>query len=420
MFEVKGHKTIIKDLHNIVNNKLILFNDGDNDLIYTGTNPYGNRVLCCIMFDDDDNEFLRYFHILTTEIQYTDFINKKVSLLNILKDNQSFFVVDFNYSLNELSSNLVSIDDIPNEFLPLEDSYCPDFIYNPTFQYSISMQGGIADDHKSTSKGLNSLSTSFTDFFRSSTDFLKDLELNSDIFISALAPGSFKINFKIEITEPSQLSIMELPKNEINHFLNNYFNYVFNNLPIESEDVFHTEVVLSEPFKKLEQELKQLYDKKGATPQSGVEHKLIDLINYSVNNLKNIDYSQGFDRLSFINQSNEGDEITFASIDNNLISTIEKRLFDTTEYIESDVIILDEKPIEYTFQVFQFNTDTGNGKAYFTNQDGQITKIAIYAKGKVNYQNTGFTKSMDDSKPCKYKGIGKYVNSKLKNITITL
>lgn len=420
MFDISGHKTMIKDLHNVVNNKFVLFNDGENDLIYTGTNPYGNRVLCCIMFDDDEREFLRYSHILTTEVQYNNFINKKISLLEILKENQSFFIVDFNYALKEIDFNIVSIDDIPTDFLPLESSYCPDFIFNPTFNYSVSMQGGIADEHKTTSKSLNSISTSFTEFLKASTEFINDLDLGREVYINALATGSFKVNFNIEIKEPEQISIMELPSSEINQFLNNYFGYVFNNLPSENENIFQTPEVESESFKVLEHELQQLYDKKSATPQDGVEHKLIDLINYSINNLKDIDYSEGFERLSFMNISTEGDYIPFAMIDNNLISSIQQRLFDTSEFIESNVINKDENQVEYTFQVYQFNIDTGNGRAYYTNPGGSVIKIAVHAKGRNNYQNTGFTKSMDENKPYKFKGIGIYVNSVLKNITINL
>ena len=91
MFKVEGHKTLIKDLHKIVNNKLVLYNDGDYDIIYTGTNRFGNRILSCIMFDDDDEGFLRFINAIITEIQYEEFMNKKISLLEILPDLTPFF-----------------------------------------------------------------------------------------------------------------------------------------------------------------------------------------------------------------------------------------------------------------------------------------------------------------------------------------
>ena len=93
MFKIEKHKLLISDLHKVIDNKVILFNDGDNDIIYTGTNIYSNRLLCCIMFEDDDEGFLRYINTLISESQYFDFINKKISFRDILNINKTFFLI---------------------------------------------------------------------------------------------------------------------------------------------------------------------------------------------------------------------------------------------------------------------------------------------------------------------------------------
>jgi len=419
MFKVEGHKTLIKDLHKIVNNKLVLYNDGEYDIIYTGTNSFGNRILCCIMFDDDDG-FLRFINALITEIQFEEFMNKKISLLNILQTNDSFFIVDYDYALRELSCNLVNLSEIPNEFHPLDNSFCPDILFEPSFNYSVSMQGGFADEHKISTKSLISVSSSFNEFLKSSTEFINELDFERVIYVEALKAGSFKINFKIEVSEPIQTSLLDFPKEEINTFLNNYFSYVFNKLPNEDVDIFHNDDVNSKEFKTLENELKELYDKKGITPEAGVEHKLIDLINYSINGLKDIEYSDDFENIQFNNISDNGVEIPFASINDELVFTIDERLFNLDDFKAEDIILVDENPKKYTFQVFQFNTDTGNGKAYFTESNGGIHKISIYARGRENYQNTTLTQSLHERHPYDFSGVGKYVNSNLKTITLNL
>lgn len=420
MFDIKGHKALIKDLHKVVNNRLVLFNDGENDIIYTGTNPYGNRLLCCIMFDDDEQEFLRYSHILITENQYTDFLNRNISLLQILKANESLIVVDYRYDLSELDYNIVAFDDIPNEFIPLENSFCPEFIYEPSFNYSVSMQGGTADDHKISAQELNSVSNSFSGFLKSATTFIHELDLNREVYVEALEAGSFRINFKVELMEPEQVHLWDLPNANINSFLNDYFSYVFNDLPNEDILVFQHEEVGSQNFKQLEDKLHNLYESKGAVPPGGVEQKLIDLINYSVENLKSIEYNKGFDKVQFLNITHTGQEIPFASIDNDLISTIDDRLFNIDEFKAEDIITHDDKQTNYVLQVFQFNIDTGNGKAYYTQENGGIVKISVYARGRDNYQSTSFTKSMDENVPYNFMGIGLYKNGILKNITIHL
>lgn len=418
MFKVEGHKTLIKDLHKIANNKLVLYNDGEYDIIYTGTNSFGNRILSCIMFDDDEEGFLRFINAIITEIQFEEFMNKKISLLNILQTNDSFFVVDYDYGLREISCNLVNLSEIPKEFHPLENSFCPDFLFEPSFNYSVSMQGGLADEHKISTKSLISISSSFNDFLKSSTEFINELDFERIVYVEALKAGSFKINFKVEVSEPIQTSLLDFPKEEINIFLNNYFSYVFNQLPNEAVDIFQSEEVNSDGFKALENELKVLYDKKGITPEAGVEHKLIDLINYSINGLKSIEYNDDFENLQFNNIAENGDEIPFASINDELVFTIDERLFNLDEFKAEDIILIDEKPKSYIFQVFQFNTDTGNGKAYFTEPDGSVHKISVYARGRENYQNTSLTQSLHERQPYDFSGVGKYVNSNLKSITI--
>lgn len=420
MFQINGHKALIKDLHKIVSNRFVLFNDGENDILYTGTNPYGNRLLCCIMFDDDESEFLRYSNILVTETQYSDFLNKAISLKQIFDTNGSFIAVDYDYALTELDYNVVGISEIPDGFLPLENSFCPDFIYEPSFNYSVSMQGGTADEHKVPVKALNSVSSSFSGFLQSATQFITELDLGREIFVEALQAGSFRVNFKIEISEPQQINAWELPNEEINIFLNNYFGYVFNNLPNEEVNVFQNEIVESETFKTLEGQLQQLYEAKGATPADGVEHKLIDLINYSVENLKSIEYNNGFEKLQFLNLTTDGHEVPFATFNNDLISAIDDRLFDVSEFNAEDVITIDNQSTNYSLQMFQFNINTGNGKAYYVQPDGGIIKISVYARGRDNYKHTSFTKSMDENLSYDFNGVGLYKNGILKNITVNL
>lgn len=423
MFEVKKHKMLIKDFHKIVNNKVVLLNDGDNDVLLTGTNLYANRLLCCIMFEDDEVGFLRYLHVLTTEEQYSEFINKKISFRNIIEINESVFLVDVDYNMKEIDANAVSIEEIPNDFLPLANSFCPDFIFEPSFSYSLSMIGGLADVHKTKAYELSNVSTHFSDFLKSSTTFLNDLEFENNIYVEALEAGSFKINFKIEYTEPHQIGLLNVSKESINDFINNYFRYFFNQLPEEKEDIFKTEIVISEKFKELENELEneleKIYAEKSIIPQEGVEQKLIDLINYSSKELEKIEYNGDFDSLKFQNMTNTGEEIPFGIIDNEFILSVKDKMFDVSKFEAKPVVIFDENPQKYKILIYLFS-ESGKGNAYYTDENEVISKIIIHATGKSNYDNTIFTKRMDDGKPFEVNGIAKKIDGKLKQITCEL
>lgn len=420
MFNVEKHKTLIKDFHKIVSNKIVLYNDGDNDVLFTGTNLYANRLLCSIMFEDDEVGFLRYLHVLTTEEQYSEFINKKISFRSIIENNESVFLVDVDYNMEEIDHNVVSIKEIPNEFLPLTTSFCPDFIYESSFSYSLSMIGGLADVHKTKAIDLSNVSTHFSDFLKSSTTFLNDFDFENNIFVEALAAGSFKMNFKIEYKEPHQIDLLWVSKEKINKFLNDFFKYFFNQFPSENSNIFKSETVNSASFKELETELKNLYEEKSVLPKDGVEQKLIDLINYSSKELEKINYNGSFDSLKFQNITSLGEEIPFGIIDNAFILSVKDKMFDVGRYEAEKVILIDENPQDYKIQIYNFSTLTGKGSGFYIEEDGAISKIIVHAIGRGNYDNTIFTKSMDDGKPYVIKGIGKKVDGKLKLVTSEL
>ncbi|MCC9074458.1 hypothetical protein LNQ49_22980 [Flavobacterium sp. F-65] len=403
-----------------MNNKLVLFNDGDNDIIFTGTNLYANRLLCCIMFEDDEIGFLRYLHVLTTEEQYSEFINKKISFRNILDINQSAFLVDVDYNMIEIDSNIVSIDEIPSDFLPLSNSFCPEFIFEPSFTYSLSMVGGLADTHKTKAHELSNVSTHFSDFLKSSTTFLNDLDFENNIYVEALEAGSFKINFKIEYTEPQQIALLNVSKENINDFINDYFKYFFNQLPEENNNIFKNEIVNSEKFKELENKLEKIYEEKSVLPKGGVEQKLIDLINYSSKELEKIEYHGSFDRLKFQNITNTGQEIPFGIIDNDFILSVKDKMFDLSNFETKPIIVFDESPQKYKIQIYLFSIESGKGNAYYMDENGVISKIIIHATGKSNYDNTIFTRGMDDGKSFEITGIAKKVDGKIKQITCEL
>ena len=95
-------------------------------------------------------------------------------------------------------------------------------------------------------------------------------------------------------------------------------------------------------------------------------------------------------------------------------------MFDVSEFESEPIKRIDDSPKEYKFQVYQFNTNSGNGSAYFADKEGSISNIKVYARGKDDYKNTSFTKSMDEGKAMIFKGIGEYKDEKLIKVTSEL
>jgi hypothetical protein len=417
VFEIKPYRSIISDLHKIINNYVVLFDDGDNPILYSGTNAYGNRLIGIIMFDDDEAKYLRYIHTLVSDNQYLDFINKRVTLRRILETNQSFFLVDRIYDGSEVRVALTLFEDVPNEYLPLENSYCPDFIIDPSFNYAVSLKGNIADVHLAYPEDLNSVNTHISSFIKTATEFLNDIRLSRHIYVQALNTGSFKINFKIEI-DWSRQDLFAVSVDDVRVFIMQYFKYVIEELPHEEANIFKGETVPSQRFAALQQSFDHLYTDAGARPPAGVEQRLIDMMSYSVERLQGLDYSNGFNKLEFINYDNQGQESSIGILDEQYIPSVTNKFFKAEE--KHDLIEYDQQPTEYNIQVYLLNNETGNGNAYLHIQEG-IRKVSLHLRGLQNYQNTIFTHNMDEENATlmAIKAIGKRVNGIVTELTYT-
>ena len=148
MFDIKNKQIYTNGLYDIVENFCSLINDGNNELLYSGTNKFGSKILGSILFEDDENLFLRYIHTLITDEIFYKFINKEISLKNIIINCNSIFIVDKSYNNEIINTALVPIEKIPTDFLPLENSFCPDFVKKSSFDNTFSLKGKLADLHK--------------------------------------------------------------------------------------------------------------------------------------------------------------------------------------------------------------------------------------------------------------------------------
>jgi hypothetical protein len=418
MFEVKKHKIIIRGLHEIVDNYFSILNDGDIDILYTGTNKFGNRIIGSIVLEDEEYNFFRYFHTLITEDDYVLFVNKTLSLRQLLQSSGSFIIVDKDYNGNEIDYNLASVSDIPNEFLPLEKSFCPDFLKNYSLDYAFSLKGGLSDLHKAEPDVMSLVNNKFCSFLKTSFNFLHSLNITPHVYSETAKTGSFELNFRIEFNE--QLTLFTKPNNDINQFLKNFYTYIFSDLPKEEDGALKLENIESKYFKKLQEAYSEIFVSRNL--QSGIdrsEQQVIDLITYSVENLKEIEY-RGFNKIEVINKTSSGQKIPIAVFDRNFYPSIENKIFKPEELNREAIVEYDDFPVEYSIQIYSLNKETGNGGAYLELIKGtqkSIQKVSLHLRGKNDYNNTVFSKNMDESVFMNVKALAKRVDGVIKEIT---
>jgi len=417
MFDLKNKQLHINGLYDIIENFCSLINDGDNDILYTGTNKFGSKILGSILFEDDENFYLRYIHTLITDDIFYNFINKEISLKNIIINCNSVFIVDKSYNNEILDIALIPLDEIPADFLPLENSFCPDFVNKSSFEYTFSLKGQLADLHKAEPLIMSDTNNKVFSLLKTSSSFLDGLGITPTIYSEVARTGSFELNFEIELEETANL--FTKPTEDIKIFYSKFLNYLFEKLPNEPIDVIKNEELSSEELKMLSNEVKELYSKRDILiNEESSEQKVIDLITYSVDAIKDIDY-KGFDRIEVKNKLANGDKLPVGLIGTDYYNSVSQKVFKPEQEIKPDLIEFDEMPKEYKIQVYSLNKETGNGGSYYVKND-VVNKINLHLRGKDDYHGTIYTKSLDENSSIEVKGIGKRVNGILKEITINM
>ncbi len=417
MFPINKYHISIDGLYEITSNYCSLLHDGDNDVLYTGTNKYSTRILGSIVFEDDEVGFIRYFHTIVTDELFYDFLNRKISLREIFESCKSIFIVDKKYNNEVIEHNLVPINEIPEDFLPLKNSLCPEFLKNNSLEYTFSLKGALADLHKAEPLAMSNTNSKIYNLLKASSSFLENLDIVPRIYSEVSMAGSFELNFQIELIETNNL--FSKPNEDIKHFIYKFYNYIFETLPTEPNNVLKNEVINSVYLNKLFEELSEIYKIRAINLEHPVsEQKVIDLITYSVDTLKDIEY-KGFDRIEIRNKTKTGEKLPVGLIPADYYNNISEKVFKPEELEKKDEIIFDTEAKEYNIQVYSLNKETGNGGAYYV-VNNKVTKISLHLKGKDDYHGTIYTKSLDEDITIDAKGIGKWVNNVLKELSIDL
>lgn len=417
MFELKNRQLHINGLFDIKDNYCSLINDGAVDLLYKGTNKYGSNILGSILYEDDENLYLRYIHTIVSDETLLDFLNGRITLRNIMYSSNTVYVIDKGYNNEIKDSALIPFDDLPNDYLPLENSYCPSFVKQNTFEYVFSLKGGLADIHKAEPLIMSDTNAKVFKLLNSATTFLKELDIEPVIYSEVALAGSFQLNFEIDLKEKP--SLFSKNPNDIKSYFSRFLNYLFDKLPTESQDVLKDEQKSSDNLKSLAHELKQLYNSRNIVlDDEAFEQRVIDLITYSVDSIKDIEY-KGYNKIEISNKLETGEVLPIALIKTDYYDSVQSKVFKPEQEVKPDEIVYDENPKDYKIQVYSLNNETGNGGAYYV-VDDSVSKVALHLKGKSDYHGTVYTKSLDEKKSIDIQGIGKWVNGQLKDITVEL
>jgi hypothetical protein len=256
MFSIPARKRIDTDLPIIVDNFRPFLMD-ESPVLFSGTNRFGNTILGSSVDEDYTKGIERYFHAIVEIEEYFCFLKRKVTYLDLLKRARPLFVIDKAVNDNRYTVYELSLDDIPAAFTPAEDTYCPEAIYTPSFQYTASLQGRLADSHRAVPQEVSQTQNSIAEAIKNAFATVRNvLKVEEHVFLEAsYAPGSFEINYDVQLENVPSLFQQE---REYYLYLNEFLEYCFENLPTEAEQIASLRFDELEGFNRLAHRFREL------------------------------------------------------------------------------------------------------------------------------------------------------------------
>jgi len=417
MFKIDINKKIDSDLPVIFENFKILHFD-EEPILYTGLNKYGNRIIGSYIDVDEENKFERFLHSIISSKDYWDFINQQTSYLDLLKRTKDIFFIDKSFDSKFLNNYKISLENLPIEYKPLENSFCPKYKYTPTLNYTLSLKGKKANQHLAEPKELSEIQNSYTDLLNIPLNqhFIKN-KVNSHVYISGYSASSFKINFEVKINEG--VSNMFLSTENISQFLNNYISYCIKDLSLEINDNFKLDKESSPLLFELYNEFKEVYSQLPAKEILDYESTFLKMIVKSSYELETIANSIGknFSNIELFNKS-EDEEVMIGLMDSKYSENLDKSIR-VIERITTDVEV-DTNPKEYSILIYNLNTDTRNGNAYVKSieDDTRMNKPKIKILGEIPLEETIYSESLYKNKWITVFGKATIIDKKYRKIEI--
>lgn len=425
MFPIKKHKAIVSDLPILTDNYYELLGD-ENPILYTGTNRYGNTIIASIIEDDYENETIYYYHIIIDSKTYYDFTKKNISLYEILKKEKIVHIVSKDYQENTIDYNIIAVEDIPEEYLPYKDSYCPELAIPFALNFGLSLKGKKSDLHRVELNDINETQRNFYDILQNALYSLDDLRLNTSCDLAPSQVGSYRVNYQINFDRQED-NLFKSDNKKIAEYLTKYMDYILSKLPREEETLFSDEDKITESFGEIEDILTEIYKeshlkidlpniRKDLTDNINETAIKFDKLNNQVNN------SKSFNCIEVYNYETLGINNGIGIIDDTFYNSIKNKLRFEEKEVITDIIEKDKTEQTYRILVYQLNIETGKGSAQiYHGVTEEFDKAILHIKGnESSISNSIYSNSLNEEKVVEVKGIAEKKNEKFKKLEVQL
>jgi hypothetical protein len=418
MFNLNSNPTE-SDMPLIVSNyKDLLFDE--MPILFIGTNKYSNRIIGSLIAEDYDKKFTRFLHTIIDDSTYYDFISKKITYLELIISSNNRYIIDETFSGDKFVFS-IKFEDIPEEYLPLEDSYCPEIEHIFSFSYGASLKGKLADEHKAEVSDVNLVQLKLEDILKSACSPLENLNLHPKSLLAPSTIGSFRINIQVEVQ--NNVGLFAVDSIKISRYLSSYLDYILLKLPIEDNNVLEFFPHTLEPIKDALSDIYEQSNVKIAVVT--MEENILENVNETAKKVvdfnNSIHYSNSFDRIEIYNYDSDGYEYGIGKIDEGYIDSIKGKIIKEESMLSIVEEVTDAEPKEYRILIYKLSTETGKGMARIY-KDGteNYDKAYLHIKSNLQISNTYYSKGFYEEKVITVKGKARKKNDTFRYLTIEI
>ena len=408
----------------IVDNYRALHYEDEDPILFVGTNHFGSWIIGSSVEEDDSKAAEIFFHVPVTYSSYSSFLNGKKSYREIIESADSLFVIEkpYNQSLRTIRY-LITPEQVPSEYLPLEDSFCPPQQTESSFLYVAQLRGGTADRQSVHPSDLSSIQSRIGKIIeRVYVPFGNSL----GSVVAEMRPatsGSFELNYEVRVDPPTQGSLFPDSQNQFNELAQAFIRFCLNDLPEylpsiseQAERIDRTSDVDPEPVKQLLEKFYDLYQKKDC------RQKLFELLCGTSGHLRMIAESVGtsFKVVGIANRIRAADgsktDNTLGVIDD----TFQHQIVEAEQLAESRIhsVVKDTDPKEYKIMIYHLNTNSRAGNALIVDNGVWSRPRIKIDDGIGQLTESPYTLSLHKEENIRVKGIARRVDGKFKEIKI--
>jgi hypothetical protein len=380
----------------------VLAETNEYPMLYTGINAYNSRIVgSFIEEDEDDWTVLYYIHFVLKTVDYTAFSSGRITYREIFQLATRAYIVQRDFASFEVQ-NIVLVDasHIGEEYWPHPKSHFPRIKKAPSLNYSISLNGGLADKHQALLSDSIAIQQAVSNFLEESIDSLPNLAVTAEILELAPAEGSFKFFFSVNIRlDDKRKQDIFYRDNLFGAYQNELIEYAIKYLPSEVSQVYYGNEV-PQHFSALIKSAKDLYAQIGQSVDEGdLLSSLKETVQNIAENLVNASKSIGTNYNSIDFNITPGDESAPVESLGSITESSRPGITSAVDFITTIANtkpqpVTDSESQKYSIRLYNLNKASRRGGAVIVKEDGTTLKFKTIISGSFPLEETKFTQSL--------------------------